>query len=200
MFIQHIIGLFTDPAREWVKIREQCKSSERSRVGHIFVMAAIPALAGYFGTTRVGWRIGVGDPIRITGESAVSIAVIYYLALIVGVFTIGWVIHLLGKAYEVEKPLPLCISLASYTATPLFLIGIMEVYPVLWLNMLIGLPALAYTVYLLYTGLPVMMEIPPERGFLYASAVLAVGLIALVSLLAITALLWGMGLQPVFTH
>ena len=35
---------------------------------------------------------------------------------------------------------------------------------------------------------------------LYASAVLAVGLIALVALLAMTALLWGMGLQPVFTH
>ena len=200
MFIQHIIGLFTDPAREWESIREQCKSSGRTRVAHVFVLAAIPALAGYFGTTRVGWRIGVGDPIRITGESAVSIAVIYYLALIVGVFTIGWVIHLLGKAYEVEKPLPLCIALASYTATPLFLIGIMEVYPVLWLNMLLGLPALAYTVYLLYSGLPIMMEIPAERGFLYSSAVLAVGLIALVSLLAITAILWGMGLQPVFTH
>jgi hypothetical protein len=76
----------------------------------------------------------------------------------------------------------------------------MEVYPVLWLNMLMGLPALAYTVYLLYTGLPIMMEIPTERGFLYSSAVLAVGLIALVSLLGMTALLWGMGLQPVFTN
>lgn len=200
MFIQHIIGLFTDPTREWEKIRDQYKNQGKSSVGHVFVLAAIPAISGYIGTTQVGWRIGVGEPIRITGESAVSIAVIYYLALIVGVFTIGWVIHLLGKAYELEKPLPLCIALATYTATPLFLIGIMEVYPVLWLNMLLGLPALAYTVYLLYSGLPILMEIPAERGFLYASAVLAVGLIALVALLAMTALLWGMGLQPVFTH
>ncbi|MDH3219445.1 MAG: YIP1 family protein [Gammaproteobacteria bacterium] len=200
MFIQHIIGLFTDPAREWERIRDQQKNSDRSRVGFIFILAAIPAISGYIGTTQVGWRIGVGDPIRITGESAISIAIIYYLALIVGVFTIGWLIHLLGKAYEVVKPLPLCITLAAYTATPLFLIGIMEVYPVLWLNMLLGLPALAYTVYLLYSGLPIMMEIPAERGFLYSSAVLAVGLIALVSLLAMTALLWGMGLQPVFTN
>ncbi|MDH3388485.1 MAG: YIP1 family protein [Gammaproteobacteria bacterium] len=200
MFIQHIIGLFTDPAREWERIRDQQKSSDRSRVGFVFILAAIPAISGYIGTTQVGWRIGVGEPIRITGESAFSIAIIYYLALIVGVFTIGWLIHLLGKAYEVVKPLPLCITLAAYTATPLFLIGIMEVYPVLWLNMLLGLPALAYTVYLLYSGLPIMMEIPAERGFLYSSAVLAVGLIALVSLLGMTALLWGMGLQPVFTN
>ena len=200
MFIQHIIGLFTDPAKQWEKIREQYSGGSGSPIGHVMVLALIPALSGYFGTTQVGWRIGVGDPIRITGESALSIAIIYYLVLLVGVFSIGWVIHLLGKAYEVSKPLPLCIALAAYTATPLFLIGIMQVYPVLWLNMLIGLPALAYTVYLLYSGLPILMEIPAERGFLYSSAVLAVGLVSLVAMLAMTALLWGMGLQPVFTY
>jgi len=200
MFIQHIVGLFIDPMRQWEKIRDQHKSADGGSVAHIFVLAAIPAISGYIGTTQVGWRIGVGEPIRITGESAFAIAIIYYLALLVGVFSIGWVIHLLGKAYEVEKPLSLCIALAAYAATPLFLIGLMEVYPVLWLNMLLGLPALAYTVYLLYSGLPIMMEISAERGFLYSSAVLAVGLISLVALLAMTALLWGMGLQPVFTN
>jgi hypothetical protein len=200
MFIQNIIGLLTDPVRQWEKIREQQQSGARSPVGHVFILALIPTISGYIGTTLVGWRIGVGEPIRITSDSAFAIAIIYYLALLVGVFSIGWVIHLLGKAYEVVRPLSLCIALAAYTATPLFLIGLMEVYPVLWLNMLMGLPALAYTVYLLYTGLPIMMEIPTERGFLYSSAVLAVGLIALVSMLGMTALLWGMGLQPVFTN
>ncbi|MCP4469349.1 MAG: YIP1 family protein [Gammaproteobacteria bacterium] len=200
MFIQHIIGLFTDPMREWVTIRQQYRSGSGGLVGHVLILALIPAVSGYIGTTQVGWRIGVGDPIRITGDSAASIAIIYYVALLVGIFSIGWVIHLLGKVYDVNKPLPLCIALAAYTATPLFLIGLMQVYPVLWLNMLMGLPALAYTVYLLYSGLPIMMDIPPERGFLYSSAVLAVGLVALVAMLAMTALLWGMGLQPVFTY
>jgi hypothetical protein len=200
MFIQHIIGLLSDPTRQWEKIREQYQSGSGNPVGHVLILALIPAVSGYIGTTQVGWRIGVGEPIRITGDSAMSIAIIYYIALLVGIFSVGWVIHLLGKAYEVEKPLPLCIALAAYTATPLFLIGLMQVYPVLWLNMLMGLPALAYTVYLLYSGLPIMMEIPTERGFLYSSAVLAVGLVALVAMLAMTALLWGMGLQPVFTY
>jgi hypothetical protein len=200
MFIQHIIGLFTDPTREWEQIREQYESGSGSPIGHILILALIPAISGYIGTTQIGWRIGVGEPIRITGDSAMSIAIIYYIALLVGIFSIGWVIHLLGKAYEVNKPLPLCIALAAYTATPLFLIGLMQVYPVLWLNMLIGLPALAYTVYLPYSGLPIMMQIPAERGFLYSSAVLAVGLVALVAMRAMTALLWGMGLQPVFTY
>ena len=75
----------------------------------------------------------------------------------------------------------------------------MQLYPILWLNFLIGLPALAYSVYLLYTGVPILMRVEPERGFLFSSAVLAVGLVALVSLLAVTVLLWGSGFGPVFT-
>ncbi len=58
---------------------------------------------------------------------------------------------------------------------------------------------LAYTVYLFYSGVPIMMQIPTERAFLFASAVMAVGLVALVGLLAATVMLWGIGIGPTFT-
>ena len=82
----------------------------------------------------------------------------------------------------------------------MFLVGIVELLPILWLNFVIGLPALAYSVYLLYTGVPIMMEVSEEKGFLFSSAVLAVGLVALVSMLAATAILWGSGFAPQFTN
>ena len=92
------------------------------------------------------------------------------------------------------------VSISSFTATPLFLIGALQAYPVLWLNLIAGLPVLAFTTYIFYTGVPIMMEIPPERGFLFSSAMLAFGLVTLVALLAITALLWGTpGIAPSFT-
>ena len=43
-----------------------------------------------------------------------------------------------------------------------------------------------------------MMGVPKERGFLFASAVLAVGLVMLVGVLAATVILWGAGIGPVF--
>ena len=133
-------------------------------------------------------------------ESAAIIAVLYYMAMLVGVYSIGWMIHWMAQTYGSNPMLSQCVVLAAYTATPLFLIGIMELYPVLWLNMVVGIPALAYCVYLLYTGLPIMMGVSEERGFLFASAVLGVGLVAFVALLALTALLWGMGIEPRFTR
>jgi len=199
MVLQHIWGLFINPKREWEAIRDDKCTIGKCYAMHVLFLAAIPAISGYIGTTQFGWQIGVGDPIKLTAESASIIAVLYYLAMLVGVFSMGWMIHWMAGTYGAEPLLSQCVVLAAYTATPLFLIGIMELYPVLWLNMVVGIPALAYTVYLLYIGVPIMMGISEERGFLFSSAVLGVGLVAFVALLAVTALLWGMGLEPRFT-
>ena len=42
----------------------------------------------------------------------------------------------------------------------------------------------------------IMMDIPSEKGFLFASAVLAVGLVMLVGLLGASVILWSAGVGP----
>ena len=113
-------------------------------------------------------------------------------------FSMGAMIHWMGQTYGANQPLSRCIRLAAYTATPLFLVGIFEIFPILWLNFVIGLPALAYSVFLLYTGVPIMMDVSKDQGFLFSSAVLAVGLVALVCMMAAMAILWGNGFAPQF--
>ena len=44
------------------------------------------------------------------------------------------------------------------------------------------------------------MNIPPERGFLYASAVFAVALVSFVGLLGATVVLWDFGAMPEYTY
>jgi hypothetical protein len=200
MILKHVWGLFVNPKREWEAIRDDECTIGKCYAIHVLILAAIPAISGFIGTTQFGWQLGVGDPVKLTLESASLIAVLYYLAMLIGVYTIGWMIHWMSATYGAKTMLSQCVVLAAYTATPLFLIGIMELYPILWLNMVLGIPALAYSVYLLYTGVPIMMGIPEERGFLFSSAVLAFGLVAFVALLAVTAILWGMGLEPQFTR
>ena len=199
MVLQHVWGLFSEPRRAWREIRDQRCTISKCYCSHVLILAALPAIAGFIGTTQVGWRIGAREVHKLTLESGLAIALLTYFTLLVAVLSIGWMIHWMGQTYGAKRPLPQCVALAAYTATPLFLVGLLWIYPVLWFDMLVALPALAYTVYLLYTGVPIMMEIPEERGFLFASAVLAVGLVALVAVLAITAILWGSGFGPVFT-
>lgn len=198
MSLGHVIKLLADPSAGWSAIHAHRYSVGGVFLGHTLIFALIPAIAGYLGTSQVGWQVADGEVVRLTSASAGRIAVLYYLAMLAGVGTVGWAIHWMGKTYGADQPIGHCLALASFTATPLFLIGALQAYPVLWLNLVVGLPVLAYTTYIFYSGVPIMMEIPPERGFLFSSAMLAFGLVTLVALLAVTALLWGSGYAPAF--
>jgi len=200
MFLRHLIGLLTNPGAEWRLIRDRDYGIGGCLGGHTLLLALIPAVSGFVGTTQIGWRIGAGDPVRLTTASAAPIAVLYYLAMIAAAISVGWVIRWMSQTYGSHPSFAQCLVLASYTATPLFLIGIMQLYPVLWLNMIVGLFALALTIRIFFAGVPVMMGIPEERAFLFASAAMAFGLVTLVAMLAVTALLWGAGFAPVFTR
>jgi hypothetical protein len=196
--LKHVFGFFIDPAEEWRAIRDR-KASLGQVIVLVMVLGAIPVISGFIGTTQFGWQIGAGETVRLTTRSAAIISIAYYIVIIAAVLSIGWMIYWMGETYGANKPLSQCIMLAALIPAPLFLIGVMQLYPILWLNLIVALPALAYTVFLLYLGIPIVMEIPPERGFLFASAVLAVGLVGLVGLLAVTVFLWGIGVGPVFS-
>lgn len=198
--LQHVWGLFAHPEEEWKEIRKEDCTIGRCYCSHVLTLAAIPPIAGFIGTSQIGWQVGGGDPVTLSTNSALSISILYFISILVGIFTIGKSIHWMGKTYGADVELPRAIGLAAYTATPLYLIGLMGLYPILWLNLLLGLPALAYTVYLLYTGVPIMMDISQERGFLFSSAVLAVGLVGLVAMMAVTVILWDIGAGPRFIN
>ena len=196
MVLNHVWGLFFQPKKEWKSIKNERCTVGRCFGSHVLILAAIPAIAGYIGTTQVGWSFGGFEVHKLTAQSAKQIAILTYLTMLVAVFSLGMAIHWMGQTYGSKQTLPQAIALAAYTATPLWLMGFFFLYPVLWFNMLIGLPALAYTIYLLYTGVPVMMSVSQERGFLFASAVLSVGLVMLVAVLGAMAVLWSMGIGP----
>ena len=198
MLVTRSIGLLLSPQKTWQRIKEEDRGSVSILLGHTAILGLIPPACAYFGTTQVGWTIGYSDPVRLTVASALPISIIYYLVILVSIFTLGWMINWMNVTYGTDRPLNQCITLAALPATPLLLVGAIQLYPVLWLNYLIGLPALAYSIYLLYSGTEVLMELPRERAFLMASAILAVCLIALVGVLAATAALWGFGLGPGF--
>ena len=200
MVIGHIIGLFSNPTAEWGKIRDEACSTSACLFKQVILLAAIPAIAGYIGTTQVGWKIGASGVHYLSNNSAGMIAILTYLAMITGVLGMGAMIQWMAETYGKPQTLARCVVFAAYVATPLFLIGLMLFYPILWLNMLLGLPAVAYSVFLLYSGIPIVMEMDKEKGFLFASAVVGLGMVAMVAILATTVILWGYGFGPQLTY
>ncbi|WP_077338113.1 Yip1 family protein [Pseudocolwellia agarivorans] len=199
MILNHIWGLYTHPKEEWQVIEKRHESLLYSLI-HICTIALIPAICGYFAAAHIGWTIGVGDPIKLTNINAIVMATIFYLTLIVGVAALAYLIHWMARTFDSSPDFTQSLELAAYTATPLLMVGIVALYPVLWFVVLACIAAMSYSVYLLYSGVPIMMNIPEEEGFIYASSVVTCGLVLLVGLLAAMIILFGVGLGPEFLH
>lgn len=200
MILNHIWGIFTHPDDEWQTIRGEPNTLGRHYFSHALILALIPAVCGYIGVTQVGFSIGSSDSVyKLTSESALFLCVLFYGAMVTGVVVLGKFIDFLSETYQGDDHTPRGVALATYTTTPLFLSGLMLLYPILWLDMLLGLVAVAYSVYLLYEGVPILMNIPKERGFVFASAIITVALVMFVSLLAITVIVWAAGVGPIYT-
>ena len=192
------IALLLRPRHAWRHAATRLPSSVAAALVYPMLFATLPAAAWYYGTTQVGWRIAGGDAIRLTAASALSIAVLFYLAMVAAVIGVGGMIHWMARTYGASSTVGQGIAIAGLTATPLFLTGALGVYPLLALDLIVGLVALCHAVYLLYLGIPIAMNIPEERGFLFASAIAAVCLVAFIAIMGATVLLWDMGAAPVF--
>ena len=144
----------------------------------------------------------MGETIKLSSGSALSLCGIAYFAILAGIYCLGEAIHWMSKTYGVqgseEHRHYEGSALAVYVTVPIMISGLSMLYPSLWfVASIMGLAAV-YSVYLIYNGLPILMDIPEERAFLYASSVITVGLCLLVTTLIASVILWGMGIGPVY--
>jgi hypothetical protein len=106
----------------------------------------------------------------------------------------------MSKTYSAESHAYKGFVFMGLCCTPVFLAGIFAAYPIWWLDILIAIAACSYAIRLIYLGIPDMMNVPEDLGFLYASAVFAVALVYVVVVLVGTVLVWEYVAAPVFTN
>jgi hypothetical protein len=195
-----MFGLLTKPSQQWRTVAALPAKSQSILVLYPAIMALFPAVAWYFGTSRVGWTVGSYDEvIRLTGESAFRISILFYCVMVGSVAAIGFFIHWMSDTYGADSTVAKGMVIAGLTATPLFVTGLVGFYPALWIDLLIGVAAVSWSVYLMYLGIPIVMDIPEERGFLFSSAVLAIAMVVLVCIIVVSVLAWEYGAAPAFT-
>ncbi|MCC2616201.1 YIP1 family protein [Aestuariibacter halophilus] len=199
MILSHLLGIYTHPKEEWQSIDEKHESYTQS-LSHIAIIALIPALVSYYASAHLGWSIGAGDLIKLSSETALTLSVGMYFGLLAGVVALAVMIHELAKIFDTQPTYTQSLELAAYTATPLFMVGFAAFYPALWFVMMIGFVGLSYSIYLLYSGVPILMHIPEDKGFIYASSVVTCGLILLVILMVSSIIVWSWIGEPVFVH
>jgi hypothetical protein len=152
------------------------ESSQNMLVLYPFIFAVLPAVAWYWGTSQVGWTVGsYNEVIRLTEASALQVNILFYCVMVASVAIIGYFIHWMSEHLR-RRAIHHCQGHHDRRPDrdPLFITGLVGFYPVLWIDLLIGVVAISWAVYLMYLGIPIVMDIPQERGFLFSSAILAI--------------------------
>ncbi len=191
--MNHVWGLLAHPDREMRDIKQENETVSHHYTHHVLLMALIPVVCAFIGTTQLGWDFGAQRTVQLSMVSGVGLAILFYALILAGVAVMGRVIYWMARDYPQRPSLQRCTVFAGYVATPLFLSGLVALYPLVWLCLFVGTIALVYTGYLLYVGIPMFLNIDREESLRFSGSTLAIGILVLEVLMALTVVLWGYG-------
>jgi len=164
-------------------------------MGSLFLLIVPPALA-YIGGATFGWRLGGGEPLYISAGGLALISLAYFVALVVGFVSTALVASWMAGTYGARREFGAHLAFVALVGMPAILASVAHLAPHAFVNMLLLIPALIWSLYLLYRCLPAALGTSPEQGMLMASSLVAYLLVAFVSLLSITVVLWSGGIGP----
>jgi hypothetical protein len=190
-----LVKVLFRPKAVFEALAAQEPTATRVFFGFALWIGLLPPLFAYIGTINFGWRLGV-EPVFLPQRTVLAISVAYFVALLLGFLSSAVIARWMAVTYDASQSLGRCLALMAIVGAPLAIGSVIHLYPHVFINILVLVPALIWSMFLLYRGLPVVLRTGPNRGMLMASALIAYLLVAAVSLLGITVALWGSGLGP----
>lgn len=189
-------GLLLHPLAACAQLGEAPPPSHTVLVRHVLWMALLPPGAAFVGALNFGWRLGGDAPLVMEAGQLTLVSLGYFFALLTGFVGAAGAARWMAPTYGATDRFGAHLGLVAVVAAPLAAGGVAHLFPHVFLNLLVLIPALIWSMYLLYTGLPVALGIPPERGMLMASSLIGFLLVAAVTLLGVTVALWAAGVGP----
>jgi hypothetical protein len=191
----HLGTALRSPRAAFSAVAANPPSAARVFFGTALWLALCPPVFAFVGTTLFGWRLGV-EAVLLPASTALAISAAYFVLLIFGLLSSAFVAHWMAGTYGADTSYAQSLALMTLVAVPLAVGSIVHLYPNAFFNVIMLVPTLMWSMYLLYRGLPIVLKTDTNRGMLMASALIAYLLVSWVTLLGITAVLWSHGLGP----
>jgi hypothetical protein len=155
-----VIKILTTPKTEWPVIAAESTDVAKLYTGYIAILAAIPAVGSFLGSTMIG--------LPILGKTPMTYAfvtmVLTYAASLASVYISALVIDKLAPSFDSTPNFIQALKLVAYSLTAGWVAGVLNIIPMLGILTLL---AAVYGIYLFYLGLPVMMKTPEAKVIIY---------------------------------
>ncbi len=173
--IARVQAILTNPKSEWSVIVGEQSTIKDLYLGYIMVLAAIGPVFGFVKMTLFGINVPVMGTYRVGIGAGLGNMLFSYVMALVGVYLVALVINLLAPSFGGQKNELQALKTVAYAYTAAWVAGAGLILP--WVGMVILLVGSLYSIYLLYLGLPVMMQCPPEKAKGYTAVAIVVAVI-----------------------
>jgi hypothetical protein len=171
--ISEIKELILTPLQLFKRIKQKETTQSEITKSLLVYIAAIPALAGFFGRVIIGYNMPFAGYSHVSFFSGLAWAVILFVLTIVGIYVISFIVNSLAVHFGGIKSELNAFKLTAYSFIPLLTLGIFSLIPALSGLYILGL----YGIYLFYIGLPVLMQVPEEKALTFTVIVSLVSII-----------------------
>ena len=159
-------------------------------------LLVLPPLFSFIGAANFGWRLGASEALRLPMDALILVSSGYFVVLVFGLFSTALISRWMGATYGASNSLGRHVALITIVGEPLAVGSLAHLYPDVFINILIIIPTMIWSMYLLYKGVPIALGITSEKGVLMASSLVGWLLVAAVSLLGLSMMLWTVGVGP----
>ena len=185
--VERVQSILLKPKETWPVIAVEPATPATIYGGYVVFLAAIPAICGFIGWTLIGSGM-MGISFRLPIVTGLVQLVVGYLLSLGVVYVIALIVNALAPTFGGSKDFVAALKVVAYGSTAGFVGGVFSLLPALgWL----GLLAAIYSIYLIYTGLPVLMRCPQAKAGAYTAVVVVCGFVAMLVLASISALFVG---------
>lgn len=172
--LQRVLDILMRPRETWLQINAEDSNPGRIYLGYLVFLAAIPAVAGFIGYSLVG--VGAfGISVRVPVVPGLVSMVVGYVLSLAMVYVLALIANMLAPRFQAQQDMGSAFKLVAYASTAGMLGGVFSILPSL---AMLGLLAALYSVYLIYTGIPVLMKAPQEKAVGYTAALVVCGIVA----------------------
>lgn len=149
------------PKETWGVVKGEQTTIKELFTSYAAILALIPPIATFIGFSLVGMRIPFVGTWRQPVLAGLVHALIHYVLSLVGVYVTAYVADRLAPTFNSKQDLTSAMKAVVFSYTPVWIVSILNIIPGLWVLVIVGG---LYSLYLLYLGLPAMMDTPPRRG------------------------------------
>jgi hypothetical protein len=172
--IQRVQDILLKPNETWNVIAVEPGDTASLYKDYLIYLALIPAVSAFIGMSLIGLG-GFGFSMRVPIVSGLVSMIVGYIMSLVMVFVISLIANALAPKFGGTQDPFSALKLIAYGSTAGFVGGVFSLIPAL---SMLGLLTALYSVYLIYTGVPVLMKCPPEKSLPYTAVLIACGIVA----------------------